>query len=77
MPRPTETHLESAAETQDQDAGASPASEPRNARTEGARPDRKTLPCAEGLIVPLSLTTYIEANLPKQRAVHDFVVSKQ
>ncbi|MCX5649067.1 MAG: hypothetical protein NTX40_08240 [Planctomycetota bacterium] len=41
-------------------------------------PDRrKTLTCAEGFIVPLSLTTYMEANLPKQRAVHDFVVPKQ
>jgi len=31
----------------------------------------------EGLIEPFSLTTYIKANLPKQRAVHDCVVPKQ
>jgi hypothetical protein len=39
------------------DAGASPASEPGNARAERNRPHRKSLTCAEALIPPLTLTT--------------------
>ena len=37
----------------------------------------KPLTRDENFIVPLSLTTYIQANLPQQRAVHDCVVPKQ
>ena len=50
--------LEPSAGTQSEDAGASPASEQGSAQAEGGRPDRKTLPCAEALIVPFTLTTY-------------------
>ena len=68
--RLTGTHLEPSARTQRKDAGASPASEPWNARTERNRPDRKTPTCADGLIVPFLLTIYNNPLARREPYVH-------
>jgi hypothetical protein len=45
---PTGRHLEPSAGTQRKNAGAPSASRQGKVQTEGNRPDRKTLTCAEG-----------------------------